>query len=293
MKKRLLLCTMAAFALVANVCAQEWKMVVAHTDNTFDTIAVEKVKEVTFFKGNSEIPDPKELGIEFVKIPAGSFLMGSPLEEPQRESGEIQHRVELSKDFYMSKYPITFKQYDKFCEATGRQKPDDYTWGRENRPVIDVSWDDAVAFCEWIGCRLPTEAEWEYACKAGTTTPFNTGDNLTTDEANYDGNYPYNNNEKGTYRKKTVPVGTLGKSNAWGLCDMHGNIQEWCSDWYAEYSAADEVVTDPKGPDSGTYRILRGGSWTTRAMQCRSAYRGGIEPSSRLDDAGFRVVLVK
>ena len=103
MKKRLLLCTMAAFALVANVCAQEWKMVVAHTDNTFDTIAVEKVKEVTFFKGNSGTPDPKELGIEFVKIPAGSFLMGSPLEEPQRESGEIQHRVELSKDFYMSK----------------------------------------------------------------------------------------------------------------------------------------------------------------------------------------------
>ena len=188
MKKKLLFCTMAAFMLAANVCAQYWKMVVAHSDGTFDTIAVEKVKDVTFFKTSTQPVTPKDLGIEFVKIPAGSFLMGSPNDEPQRESGEIQHKVTITKDFYMSKYPITFEQYDKFCEATGRQKPSDYTWGRENRPVIDVSWDDATAFCQWIGCRLPTEAEWEYACKAGTTTPIYTGNNITTNDANYDGN---------------------------------------------------------------------------------------------------------
>lgn len=140
MKKKLLFCTMTAFMLAANVCAQNWKMVVAHSDGTFDTIAVEKVKDVTFFKTSTQPVTPKDLGIEFVKIPAGSFLMGSPNDEPQRESGEIQHKVTITKDFYMSKYPITFEQYDKFCEATGRQKPSDYTWGRENRPVIDVSW---------------------------------------------------------------------------------------------------------------------------------------------------------
>ena len=163
-----------------------------------------KVKDVTFFKTSTQPITPKDLGIEFVKIPAGSFLMGSPNDEPQRESGEIQHKVTITKDFYMSKYPITFEQYDKFCEATGRQKPSDYTWGRENRPVIDVSWDDATVFCQWIGCRLPTEAEWEYACKAGTTTPFYTGNNITTNDANYDGNYPYNNNDQGEYRKKPL-----------------------------------------------------------------------------------------
>lgn len=291
MKKKLLFCTMAAFMLAANVYAQNWKMVVAHSDGTFDTIAVEKVKDVTFFKTSTQPVTPKDLGIEFVKIPAGSFLMGSPNDEPQRESGEIQHKVTITKDFYMSKYPITFEQYDKFCEATGRQKPSDYTWGRENRPVIDVSWDDATAFCQWIGCRLPTEAEWEYACKAGTTTPFYTGNNITTNDANYDGNYPYNNNDQGEYRKKTVAVETVGEPNSWGLYDMHGNVQEWCADWYDDYPQGEQ--TDPKGPDNGTYRILRGGSWTSRAMQCRSAYRGGSEHNSRLDDAGFRIVLIK
>jgi formylglycine-generating enzyme len=212
----------------------------------------------------------KEMG--WVNIPSGTFLMGSPLSEPMRDTFEIQHKVTLNA-FKMTEYEITFTQYDLFCKATGRKKPDDNGWGRGDRPVINVNWEDAKSFAEWLDCRLPTEAEWEYACRAGTTTAFSTGNNLTTSQANYNGNYPYNNNAKGVYREKTLPEGNFAP-NAWGLYDMHGNAWEWCSDWCTDYRGAfplSEQAPPWLGRDG--FRICRGGSWDMEAQYCRSSYR--------------------
>ncbi len=236
-----------------------------------------------------ENPDTSSIqkpNIDWAEIPAGTFTMGSPEGEVNRKSNERQHQVILGA-FRMSKYEITFEQYDQFCEATGRDKPSDAGWGRKNRPVINVSWYDATAFASWMGCRLPTEAEWEYACRAGTTTPFNTGDNLTTNQANYNGNFPYRDNEKGEFRQSTMPVGSY-PPNPWGLYDMHGNIWEWCHDWFDAYPI--EPQTNPKGPDSGLFRIFRGGGWRNYAQLCRSAFRYNYFPDYRYFNIGFRVV---
>jgi formylglycine-generating enzyme required for sulfatase activity len=227
--------------------------------------------------------------IEWADIPAGTFTMGSPTDEVSREADETRHQVTLSA-FKMSKYEVTFEQYDVFCDANGRKKPRNQGWGRGKHPVINVTWNDAVAFADWMGCRLPTEAEWEYACRAGTTTPYNTGENLTTAQANYNGKYPYNNNAKGKYRKKTMPVGSFA-ANAYGLYDMHGNVWEWCSDWYGDYSTL--AQTDPKGPSSGSFRVVRGGSWFYFAVSCRSAFRFTCSPANRISLIGFRLVSPK
>jgi formylglycine-generating enzyme required for sulfatase activity len=216
--------------------------------------------------------------MEWVAIPAGTFMMGSPGSEADRESIEgPQHQVTLS-GFKMSKYEVTFAQYDAFCEATGRSKPDDYGWGRGNRPVINVSWHDATAFAQWMGCRLPTEAEWEYACRAGTTTAYHTGSTLNSGQANFNSNVG-----------KTKPVGSYDVPNAWGLFDMHGNVWEWCSDGYGSYSSS--AQTNPSGPASGLYRVLRGGSWDCSGRNCRSARRLSFGPSSRRNYCGFRLVV--
>jgi formylglycine-generating enzyme len=234
-----------------------------------------------------------DIEANMVLIKKGSFKMGSDSKEKDREDYETQHQVTLSRDYYLSATEVTFEQYDAFCDATKRDKPDHNDWERGKRPVINVSWDDAVAFCAWVSTqtgktyRLPTEAEWEYACRAGTTTVFNTGNNLTTSKANYNGDYPYNGNAKGKYLEKTVEVGSY-KANAWGLYDMHGNVYEWCSDWFGDYPSG--AVTDPKGDSKGSNRVLRGGSWYSDAQYCRSADRNNDAPSSRGNDVGFRLV---
>ncbi len=233
-------------------------------------------------------------GIEMVFVKGGTFTMGSPSGETNRESDEVQHTVTVS-NFYMGKTEVTFAQYDAFCDATGRSKPSDAGWGRGTRPVLNVSWNDATAFCEWLSnktgktYRLPTEAEWEYACRAGTTTPFNTGNCLSSSQANYDGNYPLGSCSKGEYMQKTLPVGSFSP-NAYGLYDMHGNVWEWCSDWYGEYSSGSQ--TNPKGPSSGSFRVYRGGSWRNDAQRCRSANRSSDGPGSTNRGLGFRVVRV-
>jgi sulfatase modifying factor 1 len=225
----------------------------------------------------------------WVRIRGGTFMMGSPSDEPGRIAvNETQHQVTVSS-FKMSKYEVTFDEYDAFCTATRRKKPDDDGWGRGNKPVMNVSWLDAKAFADWKGCRLPTEAEWEYACRAGSSTPFSTGNMISPEQANFNAaKDPYNGAAPGKYLGKTQPVGSYAP-NAFGLYDMHGNVSEWVSDWYTDsYQSGDQ--NNPKGPDKGSERIRRGGSWYDQAVRCRSANRIRM-PSDRIDRIiGFRLV---
>jgi formylglycine-generating enzyme len=216
----------------------------------------------------------KKPDIEFADIPEGTFIMGSPVTEQGRQNDEVQHEVSLSA-FKMSKHCITYAQYDVFCEATGRKKP----WGfkRGNMPVSQVTWYDAQAFADWMGCRLPTEAEWEYAARANTVTPFYTGDSITLDQA-------YFNNESG---REAMPVGSF-QPNAFGLYDMHGNMVEWCSDWYGEYNTNEKM--NPKGPETGQIKVIRGGSFSTPGWRCRSACRAADPPGNKGAGLGFRLV---
>ncbi len=204
-------------------------------------------------------------GMKFVYIPSDSFAMGSPSSEPKREDDERQHQVTLTRGFYLQTTEVTQGQW----EAVMGNNPSRFKDCGPKCPVEQVSWDDVQEFVRKLngrdgktGYRLPSEAEWEYAARAGTTTPFAFGDCLSTGQANYDGNYPMPGCAKGEYRKTTVPADSFSP-NKWGLYNMHGNVWEWCQDWYGDYPS--EAVRDPKGPGSGSARVFRGGSWFNSA----------------------------
>jgi sulfatase modifying factor 1 len=227
------------------------------------------------------------IGMKFVWIPPGTFLMGSPKEEEGREDNETQHKVTLSKGFYMGVSLVTQEQW----QAVMGNNPSEFE-GEKNLPVERVSWDMCQEFIKKLRdkdkkfYRLPTEAEWEYSCRAGTTTPFHFGETISTQQANYDGNFVYGNGNKGVFREKTMPVNTF-PGNAWGLHDMHGNVWEWCQDWHSNYPKND--VVDPQGPGKGEGRVLRGGGWYENPRRCRSAYRDWYIPNHRNYNCGLRV----
>ena len=226
-----------------------------------------------------ELPESADsIGMEFKLIPAGTFTMG----DASGEDDETPHEVTLTKPFKMGVHEVTQAQYEQLMGTN----PSEFK-GADN-PVETVNWDDAVDFCRRLSelpaekkagnvYRLPTEAEWEYACRAGTTTRFSFGD----DESEL-GDYAW------FYGNTSHPVGGK-KPNAWGLYDMHGNVWEWCQDWYADYPSGS--MTNPSGATSGSARVFRGGGWDDTAEDCRSAYRNRNDPSIRNYYFGFRVCL--
>jgi uncharacterized protein (TIGR02996 family) len=230
----------------------------------------------------------KGVEMAFHFIPPGSFLMGSP--EMGRSGAEAQHQVMLTRGFWMALTPVTHAQW----QAMMGSNPSYSRYKGNLRPVEEVSWYDCEIFCRRLGekvgriFRLPTEAEWEYACRAGTTTPFFFGEILSPEQANYDGSHPHGAGKKGVYRARTIAVASF-PCNAWGLFDMHGNVWEWCKDRLARYGAS--PVRDPQGPKGGGGRVIRGGAWRIPADQCRSASRSDHLPGFRSNVCGCRVVL--
>jgi formylglycine-generating enzyme required for sulfatase activity len=253
-----------------------------------------------------------DLALKMILIPGGTFQMGSLDDEPERSDAEgPQHEV-MIPPFCLGKYPVTQAEWRFVAglpEVNQALEADPSEFKGNLHPVEQVSWFDAVEFCDRLSVhtkrqyRLPSEAEWEYACRAGTTTPFHFGATITTDLANYDGtdaddgswSGSYGPGPKGEYRQTTTPVDKFISPNAFGLCDMHGNVWEWCADhWHGDY---EEAPTDgsawlDEGTETDASRMIRGGSWLNAPQTCRSAFRYNDYPRGPYYLIGFRVVCI-
>ncbi|NES95586.1 MAG: formylglycine-generating enzyme family protein [Desertifilum sp. SIO1I2] len=277
---------------------------------SFEVVTVDrKGQETTRCKGEAEYFE-EDLGdgvtLAMVYIPGGTFMMGAP-EGEGGDSEKPQHQVTVPP-FFLGQYPVTqaqWKQVAKLPKVQRDLKPDPASFKGADRPVECVSWYDAEEFIARLAhkagksYRLPSEAEWEYACRAGTTTPFHFGETITTDLANFDGNRAYGEGSKGTYREETTPVGYFKVANAFGLYDMHGNVWEWClDDWHGNYQGAPEdgsAWVNKNDNDNQAHLVLRGGCWYHYPDECRSAYRDLIIILDRGNvyyDFGFRVACV-
>jgi uncharacterized protein (TIGR02996 family) len=249
------------------------------------------------------------IGMRLALIPPGRFRMGSPSGEKERGGDEEAHEVEITRAFYLGVFPVTQRQWQAvmgnnpsyFCAmGDGKNRVSGQDTG--DFPVEQVSWQDAQAFLRKLAAlptgkgigweyRLPSEAEWEYACRGGTSTAFCFGNSLSSRQANINGDYPYDGGEKGPNLERTCPVGSY-RPNALGLFDTHGNVWEWCADWYGEDSYSQSPGKDPPGPSTGSLRVIRGGGWSNHGQFCRAASRYENTPSFRIISLGFRVAAV-
>lgn len=244
------------------------------------SIAIKDLSDFSGFRDISERWCP-----EMVVLPAGEFMMGSPDKDEYAEDAEKpQHKVKISHRLAVGRYPVTFQEYDCFCRAAGYNKADDNGWGRGRRPVINVSWNDAKAYLEWLGnqtgksYRLLSEAEWEYACRAGTMTEYSCGNRITDEDANFDKNLVM-----------TTEVGSYPE-NPWGLYDMHGNVWEWMEDfWHQDYNGAPDDGSPWITGGDNVHRVLRGGSWINYSRGLRSAARIRDKTDTRTIDLGLRL----
>ena len=248
--------------------------------------------------------------MKLIEIPAGSFVMGSPRAEAERAVEELQHKVNITVPFHIGMYEVSQREFHKLMSRGRNSKAyfDPDRGGSLDHPIENITWPVATEFCGKLAAlpaeqqagriyRLPTEAEWEYACRAGTSTAFHFGDSLSDEQANFNGRFPYGKTAPGTYRRKTTKVGSF-EPNAFGLYDMHGNVAEWCADWYDENYYQDSPEDDPLGPPEGTfpdgfgkfYMMVRGGGWLDDARACRSAYRFRAMTTNRYKMIGIRVV---